>query len=161
MPYATYSTPVNASMETIWNLLLDKAQNPERYIPYKVDFLKIHEKFDNGLLREIKTPEMHMTERVTWNKDTGEVIFSVENHPIYKGVILNTVKPPAENHFTNEGGNLPMLTFTMDLKPVGENAEESPDANWFKHAAQPEMIRAAVLHVKELMEKQDGNKSGQ
>jgi hypothetical protein len=153
MPYATYSTPVDASVETIWDLLLDKAQNPEKYIPYKVEDLKIHERLDNGLVREIKTAEMHMTERVLWDKDKGDVVFHVENHPIYSGTILNRVSPPTE-----DSGGRPVLTFTMDLKPRSPEAEQQEDAKWFIHAAEPEMIRGAVLHVKELMETAEQNK---
>jgi len=149
MPYATYSTPVNASVEQIWNVLLDKAQNPEKYIPYAVDFLKIHERFPNGLLREIKTKDMHMTERVTYNKETGEVKFTVENHPVYTGAILNTVAAP------KEPGGQPILTFTMDLQPRSATAEQQPEAQWFINAAKPEMIQHAVLHVKDLIEGKD------
>jgi len=88
MPFATRSVMVNAPVEAIWNLLVDKAEHLEKYSPYKPEIFKIHETFPNGLLRETKTAQMHMFERVTFDKDFGVVRFSVENHPIYNGVIL-------------------------------------------------------------------------
>ena len=63
---------VNAPVEAIWSMLVDKAEHPEKYMPYKPEFLKIREAFPKGLLHEIKTAEMHMFERVTFENDTGE-----------------------------------------------------------------------------------------
>lgn len=63
MLYSTFNTPVNATTERIWNFLLDKMERPQRYIPYEVEEFKIWERYDDGILREIKTSEMHMTTR--------------------------------------------------------------------------------------------------
>jgi hypothetical protein len=63
--YASYSIPVNATREFIWEILLDKVQNPERYLPHAVDELKVLETYNDGFLREIKSPEMDVIERVT------------------------------------------------------------------------------------------------
>lgn len=147
MPFATRSVMVNAPVEAIWNLLVDKAEHPEKYSPYKLELCEIHETFPNGLRREIKTAEMHLVERVTFDKDTGTVTFSVENHPVYSGFILEKVTPPEDS------GGLPILTFTMDLQPRSATSEQQPEAQWFLNAAKPEMIYAAVSQVKELIEK--------
>jgi len=146
MPFATRSVMVNAPVEAIWKMLVDKAEHPEKYIPYKVDDLKIHETFPNGLLREVKTAEMHMFERVTFDKDAGLVTFTVEKHPLYSGAILNKVVTPEDPNA------LPILTFTMDLEPRSATSDQQPDAQWFLNASKPEMILHAVGHVKEIIE---------
>lgn len=149
MPYATFSTPVNASADVIWETLLDKAHRPHKYIPYEVLEYKIHEEFAHGILREIRTAEMHMTERVTFDKKTGTITFTLVNHPLYEGALINKLSPP-----TPESGGLPVVTYTMDVKPRSPEAEQQPDANWFKNAARPEAISKAVLHLKSIVEGQ-------
>jgi hypothetical protein len=136
---------VNAPVEAIWSMLVDKAEHPEKYLPYQPEFLKIHETFPNGLLREIKTAQMHLLERVTFDKDAGMVKFSLENHPVYTGAILDKVTPP------EAPGGLPLLTFTMDLQPRSETAEQQPEAQWFLNTAKPDMIHYAVNLMKEIM----------
>jgi hypothetical protein len=138
---------VNAPVEAIWNLLVDKAEHPEQYSPYKLELCDIHETSPNGLRRELKTAEMHVVERVTFDKGAGTVTFAVENHPVYSGFILEKVTPP------EDPDGLPILTFTMDLQPRSATSEQRPEAQWFLNAAKPEMIYAAVSQVKELIEK--------
>jgi SnoaL-like protein len=147
MPFATRSMMVNAPVEAIWSVLVDKAEHPEKYLPYQPEFLKIHETFPNGLLREIKTAQMHLLERVTFDKDAGMVKFSLENHPVYTGAILEKVTPP------EDPGGLPLLTFTMDLQPRSATAEQQPEAQWFLNAAKPDMIYNGVNHLKEIIER--------
>jgi len=146
MLFATRSVMVNASVEAIWSTLVDKAEHPEKYMPFKPEILNIHETFPNGLLREIKTEYMHLFERVTFDKNAGVVKFSVENHPVYSGFIVETVTPPEDPH------GLPLLTFTMDLQPKSATAEQQPEAQWFLNAAKPELIYAGVNHLKEIIE---------
>ncbi|ARV57823.1 carboxymuconolactone decarboxylase [Nostocales cyanobacterium HT-58-2] len=146
--YATYNTPVNASVETIWEVLLDKMQNPQPYIPHVVEELKILERYEDGILREIRTPEMHMKERVTVDKQAGKVTFTVVDHPLFTGELSNQVTLPSNG----KSGSLPILTYTMDLKPRSDNALEQEEAQWFIKAAQPEAIAQAVHHLKNIIE---------
>ena len=147
MLFATRSVMVNAPVEAIWSTLVDKAEHPEKYMPFKPEILKIHETFPNGLLREIKTEQMHLFERVTFDKNAGVVKFSVENHPVYSGFIVEKVTPP------EDPGGLPLLTFTMDLQPKSATAEQQPEAQWFLNAAKPELIYNGVNHLKEIIER--------
>ena len=147
MPYGSFSTPINASPDIIWNTLLDKAYRPHKYIPYQVLDYKVHQEFPDGILREIRTAEMHMMERVTFNKDAGTVVFTLVDHPIYEGTISNHLAPASD-----ESGGLPVVTYTMDVQPRSPQAEQSPDAQWFITAAKPEMVAKAALHLKTLLE---------
>jgi SnoaL-like domain len=146
MPFATRSVMVNAPVEAIWSTLVDKGEHPEKYMPFKPEILKTHETFPNGLLREIKTEYMHLFERVTFDKNAGVVKFSLENHPVYSGFIVEKVTPP------EDPGGLPLLTFTMDLQPKSATAEQQPEAQWFLNAAKPELIYGGVNHLKEIIE---------
>ena len=146
MPFATRSVMVNAPVESIWNMLKDNAENPAKYVPYKVEDIKVHETFADGLLREVKTADMHRFERVAFDKDAGVVTFTLERHPLYSGTVVNKVVTPADP------GALPILTFTMDLEPRMPNADERPAAQWFLNAAKPDTMLHGVNHVKEVIE---------
>ncbi len=148
MLYSTFSTPVNSTKETIWNFLLDKMERPQPYIPYEVSQLHIWEKYDDGILREIKTSEMHMKERTTVDKQAGTITFTLVDHPLFTGQLINQVTPPLDDN----PGSLPILTYTFNLKPTSEKAEDQEEAQWFIRAAQPEMIKQAVLHMKSIIE---------
>src|SRR2546425_23044 len=146
MPFATRSVMVNAPVESIWTMLKDNAANPGKYVPDKGEDIKVHETFADGLLREVKTPEMHRFERVTFDRGAGLVTFTVERHPLYSGTIVNKVVTP------EDPGALPILTFTMDLEPRNPNADQQPGAQWFLNAAKPDTMLHAVSHMKEIIE---------
>lgn len=149
MLYATWSTPVNAPVEKIWAHLLDKMENPHKYIPYQVEFYKVWEKYpDGGILREIKTSEMHMKERTYVNKEEGSVTFHIIDHPLFSGTILNKVTPPE----VHQSGSFPIVTYTIDLKPTSDTAEQHQDAKWFIEAAKPKKIQGAVMQIKSIVE---------
>jgi hypothetical protein len=146
MPYGTFSTPINASADEIWETLLDKAHRPHKYIPYEVLDFKIHEEYPGGLLREIRTAQMHMLERVALDDKSGTVTFTLVDHPLYEGVLINKLtRPDASN-------KLPVVTYTMDMKPRTADSEKDPGANWFINAAKPEAVAKAVLHLKDMLE---------
>jgi hypothetical protein len=149
MPYGSYSTPINASPDRIWEAMLDKAHRPHKYIPFEVLDYKIHEEFPGGILREIRTAAMHMIERVTFDRkgDTGTVTFTLVNHPIYDGTISNHLAPPDA-----QSGGQPVVTYTMDVQARSPELEKGPEAEWFIHAAKPEAVAKAVLHLKQMLE---------
>ena len=147
MPYGTYSTPVSSTVDVIWNTFDEKARKPHRFIPYEVLDSKIHETYPDGILREIRTKDMHMIERVKFDQASGSVVFTLVDHPLYEGYLMNQVTPG-----TPESGGLPTITYTMDVKPRTPEAENHPDAAWFKMASQPEAVAKAVLHMKHILE---------
>ena len=151
MPFGTFSTPINASPELIWETFLEKAHRPHRFIPYEVLDFKIHEEFPGGILREIRTAQMHMVERVTFDREAGTVTFTLVDHPLYEGTLSNKVTPP-----TADSGGAPVVSYTMDVRPRTPELEQHPDAAWFINAAKPEMVAKAVLHLKALLEQGEG-----
>ncbi|BBD70580.1 ethyl tert-butyl ether degradation EthD [Nostoc commune NIES-4072] len=153
--YATYSIPVNAPLETVWDVLLDKMQNPQPYIPHVVEEFKILERYNNGILRKIRTPRMQMKEKVTVDEQAKKVIFTLVDHPLFTGELSNQVTLPA-NH---NSGSLPIVTYTIDLQPTNDKALEQEEAEWFIKAAQPEAIAQAVHHLKNIIENQVNQES--
>jgi ketosteroid isomerase-like protein len=148
MLYSTFSNPVNATIDRIWSFLLDKMEQPHPYIPYEVEKYRIWERYDDGILREIKTAEMHLTEKTTVDKQTGKITFTLVDHPLFTGQMINQVTLPPDN----SSDSLPILTYTLDLKPKSDRAEQQKQAQWFIKAAQPEAIKQAVLHMKSTIE---------
>ena len=148
MLYSTFSNPVDAPVDRIWSFLLDKMERPHSYIPYEVEDYKIWERYDNGILREVKTAQMHLKEKTTVDEQTGKITFTLVDHPLFSGQLINQVTPPPKD----DPDSLPILTYTFDLKPKSDRAEQQEQAQWFVNAAQPEMIKQAVLHMKKTIE---------
>jgi ketosteroid isomerase-like protein/catechol 2,3-dioxygenase-like lactoylglutathione lyase family enzyme len=151
--YATYSVSVNAPLETVWDVLMDKMQNPQPYIPHVVEELKILERYDNGILREIRTPGMQMKERVIVDKQAGKVTFIVVDHPLFTGELSNQVTLPSNGN----SGSLPILTYTINLQPTSDKALAQVEAQWFIKAAQPEAIAQAAQHLKQIIESKNNH----
>lgn len=153
MLYATFGSPVNARLETVWNLLLDKAENPQKYIPQSVEEVKVLERYKDGLLRLMETSEVHIKERITVDEQTKEVTFTLLDHPVYTGKLINKIiATPDGNSQTPL-----LLTYIVALHPLSEEAQKNnpSEARWFQQIATPETIQQAVLHMKNIAEHQD------
>jgi len=103
---------------------MDKAHRRNKYIPYEVLEFNVHEEVANGILREIRTADTHMLERVTFDRPAGLVTFTLVDHPIYEGAITNP------GFTAGEWLEQSVVTYTMDLKPRRAEAEKSTGANW-------------------------------
>lgn len=146
--YASYSIPVNTTRESVWEILLDKMQNPGRYMPYAVEELKVLERYNDGVLREVKTPEMHVKERVTVDEKAGKVTYDIVNYPQFTVTFINQVTLPANQ----DSGSLPILTNIVELKPTTDQALEQEEAKHFIFATQSEVIEQATLILKNIIE---------
>jgi hypothetical protein len=129
MPQATFKTPVNARIETIWELLKDKAEHPEKYGQQKVEH-----------------------SRVTRDDAARSITYTLENHPVYDGTIVNRVEPGNDNDDTC---GLPVMTFKIDLKAKSSDLEKSKDAKSLQDAAQPDAIKVAAMRVKQVIEEDE------
>lgn len=138
MPYATYKTNVNSSVTTLWDLLMDKIENPQRYVPGVVS-VKILGKNDQEVLREIATDSLTVTEKITWNQETKEIIFTLVDHPLFRGRVINKIWVDEENNQSME------LEFTLDWQPLNPDTVQ-------KDLDMSSAIQKAVLHTKELAE---------
>jgi len=139
---------VNAPVESIWSMLRSDAENPGKYLPHPGVDIKVHESFADGLVREVKSADMHRFERVAFDKNARQVTFTLERHPLYSGSIVHKVVTP------EDPGAWPILTFTMDLEPRAADADEQPGARGFLDAATADAMLAAVSRMKDVVEAQ-------
>lgn len=148
MPYTTFTSPVNASFETLWGMLVDKVENPQRYIP-EVEAVNILERYEDGILREMKLPGMQLKERITINEEAREIKFTLAGHPLFAGEIINKIDTPLHD----KSGNSLMLTFTQNWQALNDEAGQ------MNSEEMAQTIKKAVLHLKELAEEKDGNQT--
>ncbi len=148
---ANYSIPVNASSELVWKILLDKIENPGNYMPSPVEYTKTLEKYSDGMLREVKTSQMLVRERITIDEANRIITYDILNYPMFQPRFVNQVVQPQEQGKQS----LPMLINAFQLTPIAEGALELPEAQPFVHAANPKFIEQATLHIKNIIEQQN------
>lgn len=138
MPYATFTTAVNAPINVLWQLLIDKIENPQKYVPGVSD-VKILVKNNDYVLREMTIPTGIVKEKITHNEASKEVIFTLVDHPLFCGTVINKIHVlPANNDSIS-------LEFTLDWQPLDpDKYQDKTDMS--------ELIKEAVLHTKELAE---------
>src|SRR6185369_17969654 len=90
-------TIVHAQWETVWDLLLDRIENPQRYQPLVIES-KVIERSGKTLIREMKVHDMIIKERIT--PDDGEKAIHSEllEHPQYEGTIVTRLVPTSTNN---------------------------------------------------------------
>lgn len=141
MPYATFSTPVNAPLETVWTMLLDKVEHPQRYIG-AVQHTAIHERSSDGVLREMQTPQMRLMERITIHESSHTITFTLVDHPQFIGAIHNIVAA----HPQESAASPVVLTFAIDWTARQPEADDDADI------ALAETLKQALWDTKALAE---------
>jgi ribosome-associated toxin RatA of RatAB toxin-antitoxin module len=86
----TLQVLVHAEHDTLWNLLLDRLQNPGRFLP-GVTEARIVERIDNVTIREMKLHGDLVRERVTVNPYDSELRHELLEHPQFTGLIVTKV----------------------------------------------------------------------
>lgn len=138
MPRCIHRATVKAPLETVWALLLDKMEHPQRYIESIMDY-SILERGDGWMLRELELPgEFQLRERITVDEATRTLTFTLVEHPCFEGTVRNHVKAldgPEE---------AVALEFDMDWRerPGAPAPAEDPC----------EMLRSAVEHTRDIAE---------
>lgn len=85
---------VHAGHETLWSLLLDRLQHPERY-QQEVSEARIVKETDELIVRELKLHGNLVKERITINPFAGEVRHELLEHPQFTGSIVTRILPTA------------------------------------------------------------------
>lgn len=112
--HTTYSSPVNASFSTVWQMMLDKVENPGRYNPVACDY-QILERYSNGVLRQMKAANMTVKEIITWNENTGEIKHTLVDNPFFVGEAINAVV---------KSDNSLVLSYTLDWQPYNQEGRK-------------------------------------
>lgn len=134
----SHSERVRCSQERLWDLLLEKAQHPERTIK-QVTESKILQKYDDGFLREMTAVGMNIKERITINEKAREIKFTLVDNAEFDGYFLNKIE--------GNDGEL-VLTYLQDWTPKDKNATKDFDLQFLP------VMKNAVLAMKKLAEAQ-------
>src|SRR3954471_6464811 len=104
MPFATFMAPVKAPIPTIWEMLLDKVENPSKYVP-GVSKTEILERGAGWVVRRMQTDAFEVTERINIDLERLEIVFALIEHPRYTGMVVNRIWP---------GDDDPELMYTLN-----------------------------------------------
>ncbi len=126
MPLSEYSGLANASLDHIWEHLVDKVRHPDRYLKGITDILILEEGPGNRVIRRMTInfpgkPPMTVLEEITWNEADHLVDFKILEHPSHTGNVINRI----DKH---EDGTL-WLTYRMDWKFKGEGPDPMEGMN--------------------------------
>jgi hypothetical protein len=138
MPRCSHRTVVKAPLGTVWALLLDKMEHPQRYIESVMDY-SILERGEGWVLREMELPgEFRLRERITVAEAARTLTFTLVEHPSFEGTVSNYLRALEGREDAVE------LEFDMDWRerPGAPPPAEDPC----------EMIRSAVEHTRDIAE---------
>jgi hypothetical protein len=133
----SHSEQINSTFETLWTLLLDKAQHPDRTIK-EVTCVDVLEKYDNGILRQMQALGMTIKERITVDEQNKIVRFDLIENSMFTGYFLNKVD--------GYDGKLTLI-YEQNWIPITPQAREL-------ETTLPQILVNGVQEMKELAEKQ-------
>ena len=87
----SHNEQINSTIETLWALLLDKVQYPDRTIK-EVTHVEVLEKYDDGILRQMQALGMTIKERITIDEQNKIVRFDLIENSMFTGYFLNKVE---------------------------------------------------------------------
>ena len=133
----SHSEQINSTFETLWTLLLDKAQHPDRTIK-EVTHVEVLEKYDDGILRQMQALGITIKERITIDKQNKIVRFDLIENSMFTGYFLNKVE--------GYDGKLTLI-YEQNWVPITPQAREL-------ETKLPQILINGVQEMKELAEKQ-------
>ncbi|MCM0082831.1 DUF1857 family protein [Geomonas sp. Red32] len=81
---------VHAEYETLWKLLMDRLENPGRYLP-GVTEARITERTDEWVVRDMKLHGEDVKERILVRPYDGELRHELVEHPQFTGFIVTKI----------------------------------------------------------------------
>lgn len=118
MPKLEYFVPIDAELQTIWNVLLDRIEHPERYLA-GVESFSFPESEEDYAIREIMMGDTPLRERITIDERQGEIRYQLLDHPLFTGDVYNALIPAD----TNDPKAKPVVQFRMDWQPLNDTAQ--------------------------------------
>lgn len=138
MPSHRVTRRIEASPETVWAVLLDKMEHPQRYIEDALD-AEILGRDANGVIRMLVLPGgVAFRERITADAQARTVTFTLLDHPAYEGTVVNRLEAPP--------GLGVELVFELDweLRPGCEDPRDPLELL--------DLIESSVMHTKRIAE---------
>ena len=133
----SHNEQINSTFETLWTLLLDKVQHPDRTIK-EVTHAEVLKTYDDGILRQMKALGMIIKERITIDEQNKIVRYDMIENSMFTGYFLNKVE--------GNDGKL-ILIYEQNWIPITPQAREL-------ETKLPQMLINGVQKMKELAEKQ-------
>ncbi len=88
----TYHTLVHAQPVTVWKLLLDEVENPQKYL-HGVESAQIVGRSAEGIVREMRWEGMTVRERIIPEEKENLITHEFLEHPVYQGRFFTRVVP--------------------------------------------------------------------
>jgi hypothetical protein len=144
MPKLEAFVPVDADLQTIWSVLLDRIEHPDRYMA-GVESFRFVESASEYAVREVQLQGMALLERITIDERMGEVRYQLLDHPFFAGDVYNALIPPAKD----DPKATPVVQFRMDWQPLVPEAEVMDIEN---RQDIEDSLKQAVYYVRDLAE---------
>lgn len=144
MPQIDYYVPVDAALQTIWDVLLDRIEHPGRYLA-GMDSFSFPEGNEEYAVREVIMNGQPLRERITIDERQGEIRYELIDHPLFAGDVYNALIPPDPHDLKAK----PIVQFRMDWRPL--NAEATAVEAEATQAIQ-DSLEQAVHYVRDLAE---------
>jgi len=133
----SHNEQINSTIETLWALLLDKVQYPDRTIK-EITHVEILEKYDDGILRQMQALGMIIKERITIDVQNKIIRFDLIENSMFTGYFLNKIE--------RYDGKLTLI-YEQNWVPITPQAREL-------ETKLPQILINGVQEMKELAEKQ-------
>jgi len=133
----SHNEQINSTIETLWALLLDKVQYPDRTIK-EITHVEILEKYDDGILRQMQALGMIIKERITIDVQNKIIRFDLIENSMFTGYFLNKIE--------RYDGKLTLI-YEQNWVPITPQARELENKL-------PQILINGVQEMKELAEKQ-------
>ncbi|MDJ0554268.1 MAG: DUF1857 family protein [Microcoleaceae cyanobacterium MO_207.B10] len=145
MIYTTYSTPVNASATTVWYVLRDKTEHPERY-NMEASNCQVLERYNDGIMRHMNAMGMNVKEKITIDDGSKIIRHQLVDNSLFTGDAVNAVVEPV-----SENPDDPVIvTYTVDWRPINEQGQTKAAEI---HNTIVQAVRQAVINTKLAAEK--------
>ena len=133
----SHSEQINATLEILWILLLDKVQHPDTTIK-EITHVEVLQKYDDGILRQMHALGMTIRERITIDEQNKIIRFELIQNSMFTGYFLNKVK--------EYDGKLTLI-YEQNWIPITPQAKEL-------ETKLAQILINGVQEMKELAEKQ-------
>lgn len=133
----SHSEQINATLEILWILLLDKVQHPDITIK-EITHVEVLQKYDDGILRQMHALGMTIRERITIDEQNKIIRFDLIENSMFTGYFINKVEGSDEKL---------TLIYEQNWIPITPQAKEL-------ETKFPQILIKGVQEMKELAEKQ-------
>jgi len=106
---------INAPMQEIWDVLVDRIFNPQKYLTGVLDF-SLQEQ-GQMLIRKMQTTLGEVIERIVIDVKNKIITSEIIQHPVFEGSTVNRIIP------TEEQTPFSLIAFIKKWKPKDPNSE--------------------------------------